>query len=129
MLRRAVSIIALIAAVPAFAQDAADAPVREVTLFEAGLAELTRETGAAREVTLSVPLRDVNDVLKSLLVRGTGITGASLALAGQTPVEDAFASLPFPPSAATDLVTLLRSVPGLRVRVADRGYPRGAKAP
>ncbi|EYD72135.1 hypothetical protein Rumeso_04841 [Rubellimicrobium mesophilum DSM 19309] len=120
--RSAISIVALIAAVPALAQDA---PVRQVTLFEAGLAELTRETGAARAVTLRVPLRDVNDVLKSLLVRGTGVTGASMALDGETPVEDAFASLPFPPAAATDLSLLLRSVPGIRVRIADRGYPDG----
>ncbi len=122
MLRPAISLLALIAAVPALAQEA---PVREVVLFEAGLAELTRETGDAQEVALAVPLRDVNDVLKSLLVRGVGITGASLSLAGQTPVADAFASLPFPPEAATDLVTLLRSVPGLRVRVAEPGYPEG----
>jgi len=120
--RPALSLIALVAALPALAQEA---PVRAVTLFEAGLAELTRETGEARGVTLRVPLRDVNDVLKSLLVRGTGVTGATLALDGETPVEDAFASLPFPPEAATDLSALLRSVPGIRVRVADRGYPEG----
>jgi hypothetical protein len=122
MRRTAISLIALLAACPAFAQEA---PVRQVVLFEAGLAELTRETGEAREVTLRVPLRDVNDVLKSLLVRGAGITGASMSLAGQTPVEDAFASLPFPPAAATDLPTLLRSVPGLRVRVTEPGFPEG----
>jgi hypothetical protein len=140
------SIVALVAAVPALSQEApagaatapveaelapllpqetGEAPVRQVTLFEAGLAELTRETGAASAVTLSVPLRDVNDVLKSLLVRGTGITGARLELAGQTPVEDAFAGLPFPPAAAMDLVTLLRSVPGLRVRITERGFAEG----
>ncbi len=119
------SLAALLAAAPALL--AQEAPVRAVTLFEAGLAELTRETGEAREVTLRVPLRDVNDVLKSLLVRGAGITGASLTLDGATPVEDAFASLPFPPQAATDLPTLLRSVPGLRVRIADRAYPDGTE--
>lgn len=120
--RSGLSFLALVAAVPALAQEA---PMREVVLFEAGLAELTRETGEARSVTLSVPLRDVNDVLKSLLVRGAGITGASIGLAGQTPVQDAFASLPFPPEAATDLMVLLRSVPGIRVRVSEPGYPEG----
>ena len=120
--RPALSLLALVAALPALAQEA---PVRAVTLFEAGLAELTRATGEARGVTLRVPLRDVNDVLKSLLVRGTGVTGARLALDGETPVEDAFASLPFPPEAATDLSRLLQSVPGIRVRVSDRGYPEG----
>ncbi|TNC72953.1 DUF4139 domain-containing protein [Rubellimicrobium roseum] len=120
--RLAVSALALLAAEPALAQEA---PVRAVTLFEAGLAEITRETGAAREITLSVPLRDVNDILKSLLVRGRGIEGARLALDGATPVEDAFASLPFPPAAATNLEMLLETVPGLRLRVSDRAYPQG----
>lgn len=127
MSRPALSLVALVAALPAAAQEAParEAPVRGVVLFEAGLAELTRETGAAREVVLSVPLRDVNDVLKSLLIRGEGVTGASLSLDGQTPVEDAFASLPFPPAAATDLIALLRSVPGIRVRVSEPGFPEG----
>lgn len=125
-LRPGPSVLALLAAMPALAQEAPrEAPVREVVLFEAGLAELTRGTGAARAVTLSVPLRDVNDVLKSLLVRGEGITGARLELAGETPVEDAFAGLPFPPGAATDLLALLRSVPGLRVRITEQGFPAG----
>ncbi len=121
-IRSSLSILALVAAVPAMAQEA---PVREVVLFEAGLAELTRETGAAGTVTLSVPLRDVNDVLKSLLVRGAGVTGARMELAGPLPVEDAFVGLPFPPEAATDFVTLLRSIPGLRVRVSEPGFPEG----
>jgi hypothetical protein len=118
------SLAALLAALPLAAQEA---PVRAVTLFEAGLAELTRDAGGAEAVTLRVPLRDVNDVLKSLLVRGEGITGASLVLDGATPVEDAFAALPFPPEAATDLAALLRAVPGLRVRIADRAYPDGVE--
>lgn len=124
---RRVSLAALLAAAPALgsAQEAQDAPVRAVTLFEAGLAELTRDTGDARDVTLSVPLRDVNDVLKSLLLRGAGVEGARITLDGATPVADAFASLPFPPEAATDLPALLRSVPGLRVRVTSRAYPEG----
>lgn len=120
--RSSLSLLALVAAVPAFAQEA---PVREVVLYEAGLAELTRETGEQGVVRLSVPLRDVNDVLKSLLVRGVGATGARMELAGETPVADAFASLPFPPEAATDLTVLLRSVPGVRVSVAEPGFPEG----
>lgn len=114
------------AAFPALAQDTDDdAPVREVTLFEAGLAELTRDTGSAAEIALRVPLDDVNDVLKTLLVRGTGIATARMTLAGPDPVADAFAALPFPPEAATDLGTLLHTVPGLRVAVS---YPGGADA-
>lgn len=114
------------AALPALAQEAPpNPPVREVTLFEAGLAELTRETGDAGEVALRVPLSDVNDVLKSLLVRGTGIDTARMTLAGPDPIADAFAALPFPPEAATDLGLLLRTVPGLRVAIS---YPGEAAA-
>lgn len=116
------SLIAIIATCPAVAQEA---PVREVTLFEAGVAEIRRETGEAREVVLRVPLRDVNDVLQSLVVWGEGTTGVSLSLAGETPVEDVFAVLPFGPEAATDLVALLREVPGVRVRVSDSRHPEG----
>ena len=129
-MRLTTSTLALLAAVPALAQDApggapGDAPVSAVTLFEAGLAELTRDTGAASAVTLRVPLRDVDDVLKSLLLRGEGVTGGTITLDGPDPVADAFASLPFPPEAATDLGLLLRSVPGLRVRISDAAYPEG----
>ena len=109
------------ASVFALAVAAQDAPVRDVTLFEAGLAELVRETGDAPGVTLRVPLRDVDDVLKSLLVRGTGIDRARMVLDGPDPIADAFAALPFPPEAATDLETLLRTVPGLRVSVRTAG--------
>lgn len=105
-------------ACPVFAQDA---PVKDVTLFEAGLAEITREAGAEDEIILRVPLKDIDDVLKSLLVRGEGVSGARVTLAGPDPVADAFAALPFPPAAATDLATLLRSVPGLEVSVSRLG--------
>ncbi|NAZ35491.1 DUF4139 domain-containing protein [Rubellimicrobium sp. CFH 75288] len=115
------SLAALAAALPVLAQEA---PVREVVLFEAGLAEIVRE-GEGGRVVLSVPLRDVDDVLKSLLLRGEGITGARMSLDGESPVEDAFAALPFPPEAATDLGALVRAVPGLRVRVTEPGHAGG----
>lgn len=105
-------------ALPVLAQDV---PVRDVTLFEAGLAEITRQAGAVGETILRVPLKDVDDVLKSLLVRGDGVTGARISLAGPDPVADAFATLPFSPAAATDLATLLRSVPGLEISISRPG--------
>ena len=116
------ALLAVAVALPSHAQQA---PIRMITLFEAGLAEITRETGEQDRIVLQLPLGDVNDLLKSLLLRGSGIEGARITLDGAHPVEDAFAALPFPPSAATDLPALLRSVPGLSVRVSDRGYPQG----
>ena len=101
-------------ALSAAAQSAAT-PVRSVVLYESGLAELTRDTGDSTHVQLRVPMRDVNDILKSLLVRGTGISGASIAMDGSDPVGDTFARLPFPPDAVRNLQTLLQTVPGIRI--------------
>ena len=122
LFRAALSASILAAFLPAAAQDA---PVREVTLFETGVVEITRSAGGNREVMLRVPLRDVGDVLQSIAPRGEGTTGLGLSLAGETPVDDAFAVLPFRPGAATSLVALLREVPGMRVRVSERGDPEG----
>jgi hypothetical protein len=104
------------AAAPAFAQDTSSA-IQSVTLYESGLAELTRATGGAQTVTLRVPMRDVNDILKSLLVRGAGVTGAKITMDGSDPVGDAFSRLPFPPQAVTNTLALFTAVPGLRVTI------------
>lgn len=120
--RVALSLVAVLASFPAVAQDA---PVREVILFKAGIAEITRFTGESRDVVFRVPLRDVSDVIESLVARGEGVTGLSLSLAGKTPVEDAFAVLPFRPEAATNLASLLNEVPGVRVRVSETGDLEG----
>ena len=93
------------------------AEIRNVVLFESGLAEIERTTGAKTEVTLRVPQRDVNDVLKSLILLGTGITGASILLDGASPVEDAFLDAPIRPDAIGDLEALLRSIPGTRIKI------------
>ena len=110
------STLALLAAGPALAQEA---PVRAVTLFEAGLAELTRDTGTAREVTLSVPLRDVNDVLKSLLLRGDGITGGHIAADDRSfqPMNINYGLLP--PLEAPE-----KDAAGKRLKAKERGVAR-----
>jgi hypothetical protein len=115
----------LITAAPVFAE----VPVRAVTLFEAGLAEITRES---REVlfisdgpiledydphlVLTVSQAQVNDVLKSLRIGGE-VTSAEIRLDGAAPVEDAFAHLPIGPGAIGDLAALLGAMPGVPVRV------------
>jgi hypothetical protein len=85
----------LIGLLPALAP-AQEAPVAAVTLFAAGLAEITRDADGQERVTLRVPLRDVNDVLKSLLVRGPGVTGARLALDGPSRIACGASSAPCP---------------------------------
>ena len=109
----------LISAASAGWADTAD--IRSVILFEAGLAEIGRATGASTEVTLRVPRRDVNDVLKSLILLGTGIEGGSILLDGSSPVEDAFLDSAVQPEAIGDLEALLSSIPGTRIKVSAEG--------
>ncbi|WP_264772258.1 DUF4139 domain-containing protein [Defluviimonas salinarum] len=105
----------------AFPALAESAPVRRVTLYDAGLAEISREADDLSGMTLRIPLRDVNDLLKSLTLRGAGITGARILLDGESPVEDAFSSLPIPPDRIGDVEALLAAIPGTRVRVTPQG--------
>lgn len=107
----------------------AEVPVRAVTLFEAGLAEITRESEEVLFVSdnlmledydphlvLTVPQAQVNDVLKSLRIGGEVIS-AQIRLDGASPVEDAFARLPIGPGAIGDLAALLGAMPGVQVTV------------
>ena len=98
------------------------APIRAVTLSAAGLAEIVREAGLAgarRTIGLDVDLKDIDDVLKSLVVLGRNLDGASLRLAGPSPLEDAFASLPFTPDDLGDLEKLAAAMPGARVVITS----------
>lgn len=81
----------------------ADAPIQAVTLFESGLAEITRVTqpepaaadGTTGEIfdpliTLALPRTQVDDFLQSVRISGA-VTSARIMVDGATPVEDAFA--------------------------------------
>jgi len=67
------------------------------------------------ELTLSVPLDQVDDVLKSLTVDGAR---ASVALAGREPLDQAFRALPFGRDALDSPAALLNALQGARIRVA-----------
>ena len=115
----------IIAATPAFAE----IPVRAVTLFEAGLAEITRVSEADQRDTdapapqtddpsfnLTVPVTQVDDILKSLRIGGD-VTSARVRLDGAAPLEDAFAQLPFGPGDIGELAALLDATRGTLVVV------------
>ncbi|MBW3243649.1 DUF4139 domain-containing protein [Epibacterium sp. DP7N7-1] len=112
--------VALLAAGPSLAEEA---PITSVTLYEAGLAAFHRSAGDVGEITLEVPLRDVNDVLKTLSITGTGIDAAQMQLDGTSTLEDVFSSLPITSSEITDLGRLLQALPGTRVRLTDTSSP------
>lgn len=115
----------LMTAAPVFAE----VPVRAVTLFEAGLAEISRESRKVLfasdhlmledydpRLVLSVPQAQVDDVLKSLRIGGE-VASAEIRLDGASPVEDAFARLPVGPGEIGDLAALLGAMPGTPVTV------------
>ena len=116
----------MMSAAPVFGE----VPVRAVTLFEAGLAEITRMSQEALfisdgpifeaydpHLTLSMPQGQVNDLLKSLRISGQ-VTSAEIRLDGAAPVEDAFSGLPVGPEAIGDLAALLGAIPGAPVSVS-----------
>lgn len=107
----------LLTAAPALGE----APIRSVTLFEAGLAEITR-AGAPEatgpDLELTVPEAQLNDLLKSLVIRGDA-TGARVRLDGSARVEDAFGRLPFGPDRIGDQAALLDALKGALVTVSD----------
>lgn len=107
----------LLTAAPVFGE----VPIRSVTLFEAGLAEITRAgspEATGPDLELTVPEAQLNDLLKSLVIRGDA-TGARVRLDGSARVEDAFGRLPFGPDRIGDQAALLDALKGALVTVSD----------
>lgn len=97
--------------------------VTEVTLSSAGLAEIRQQATVSGSdvVELSVPLDQVDDILKSLVVHDPSGTVASIGLPGREPLSEAFRYLPFEESDLADLPSLLQALQGHRVTVEGRG--------
>lgn len=107
----------LLTAAPVFGE----VPIRSVTLFEAGLAEIIREGAPGRvgaPLELTVPESQLNDLLKSLVIRGE-VTRARVRLDGSARVEDAFGRLPLGPDRIGDQAALLDALKGALVTVSD----------
>ncbi|WP_372620936.1 DUF4139 domain-containing protein [Falsiroseomonas sp.] len=107
---------ALLLALP-FVASAQDLPVRSVTLSNAGLAQLERAGTLAPDAAISfrVPLEDVDDVLKSLMVRDPGGTVEAVRLPAQDLTAEAFRGLPLRPEDFDSRIALLRALRGQSV--------------
>jgi hypothetical protein len=99
---------------PAAAQDL---PVRAVTLSNAGLAQVERGGTLAPDaaITFRVPVEDVDDVLKSLLVRDPGGVVEGVRLPARDLSAEAFRGLPLQPDAFANRTALLRALRGQAV--------------
>ncbi len=102
---------------PAWGQEL---PVTAVTLSNAGLAQIERSGRLAPDASLSfrVPVEDVDDVLKSLLVRDSAGRVEGVRLPAQDLVAEAFRGLPLKPEDFANRATLLRALRGQAVEAA-----------
>ncbi|TLX17081.1 DUF4139 domain-containing protein [Rhizobium sp. MHM7A] len=94
-------------------------PIKTVTLSSGGLAEIVREAkvGDDSKISIEVPLNQVDDLLKSLVVKDKAGGVKSLTLNGPNPLEETFQNLPFRPNDLTSLPSLLNSIKGTKVKL------------
>ncbi len=127
-MRREILFSLALAATP-LAGQAAELPVRSVTLSNAGLVQLERAGSLGREenVTFRAPLEAVDDVLKSLVVRDAAGQLEGLRLPARELAAEAFRGLPLRPADFASRVSLLQALRGHEV-TAGGGSGRLASA-
>ncbi|HWU16584.1 MAG TPA: DUF4139 domain-containing protein [Devosia sp.] len=107
----------------ALAQDGDTYRIEAVTLSSGGLAEIRRSITLeeASALGFDVPLDQVDDILKSLLVYDPAGGVAAITLDGPSLVEETFRGLPFTPQDLAALPRLLDTLQGVPVRVSSAG--------
>ncbi|HML09441.1 MAG TPA: hypothetical protein VK432_01180 [Stellaceae bacterium] len=73
--------------------------------------------GGDASLTLDVPLDQVDDVLKSLVVYDSGGRAGEITLPGRQPLSQSIADLPFDPSALDSATALLDALRGNDIRI------------
>ena len=99
---------------------ATELPVRSVTLSNAGLMQVERGGPLAPEegITFRAPAEDVDDILKSLLLRDPAGTLEGLRLPAQDLEAEAFRGLPLRPADFESRISLLKALRGHLVEAA-----------
>ncbi len=107
----------------ALAQDGDNYRIEAVTLSSGGLAEIRRSITLeeASALGFDVPLDQVDDILKSLLVYDPAGGVAAITLDGPSLVEETFRGLPFTPQDLAALPRLLDTLQGVPVRISSAG--------
>lgn len=102
---------------PALAQT----DLRAVTLSTAGVAMLEAEGQMGPDgLRLTLRRADMNDFLKSLRLADPSGATPRLTMSGPGGLEDAFATLPFPPEALSDLTALIDAMQGAPAQLTRR---------
>ncbi|NLS00077.1 DUF4139 domain-containing protein [Rhizobium sp. P38BS-XIX] len=122
-----VATLAMLAPVASLADGLTNSPVKSITLSSGGLAEIRRTASldGNGEIRIEVPLDQVNDILKSLVVFDPKGTVKDLSLAGPNPLEETFKSLPFKPDDLASLPKLLTTLKGSKVTIGGKNTGAG----
>ena len=114
-----------IAAVPA---GATDLPIKRVMLTAGGVAYIEREAevDGDAELGIDVPLDQVDDVLKSIVVYDSAGSVGSAHLPGREPLSQIFADLPFGSEALASAAALLNALQGSEIRIGG-SHPLAGK--
>ena len=109
---------AMVLALPTFAL-AQDLTLKRVMLSSGGLGYFEYEAAAEGDATLklTVPLDQVDDVLKSLVVYDDKGAVGGLSLPGKEPLKQGFKDLPFDEEALGSPAALLTSLKGAQISV------------
>jgi hypothetical protein len=121
-LRRKLFAAAFAAALcPAAAPAASDLALKRVMLSTGGVAYLEHaaEVTGDAEVGLDVPLDQVDDVLKSIVVYDSKGGVGSASLPGRTPLKELFSDLPFGADALASPAALLNALQGVEIKVGS----------
>lgn len=97
--------------------------IESLTLSSGGMAEIHRRAQVDGKgiVRIEVPLAQVDDILKSLVVRDADGQVGGLVLDGLSPVEETFGRLPFKPEDMGSLPALAAALQGVKIRVSSGG--------
>ena len=100
--------------------DTADLALKRVVLSSGGVGYFEYEAPVEGDaaLTLDVPLDQVDDVLKSLVVYDSDGTVGEITLPGREPLTQSFVDLPFDRSALNSATDLLNALQGSEIRVA-----------
>ncbi|HEV2336352.1 MAG TPA: DUF4139 domain-containing protein [Stellaceae bacterium] len=100
--------------------EAADLTLKRVVLSTGGVGYFEYEAAVTGDATLAldVPLDQVDDVLKSLVVYDGGGTAGEITLPGREPLTQSFVDLPFDRAALNSETDLLNALQGAEIRVA-----------
>lgn len=111
----------LLAAFNTHSASAADLTLKRVMLSTGGVAYLEYEAEVNGEQTLSldVPLDQVDDILKSIVVYDSKGGVGSASLPGREPLTQVFADLPFSAEALASPAALLTALQGSEIRVGS----------